>query len=785
MSRFMEHIIDFDESQLKIPRDNNINNNNQNNNQVNNTNLLDIIKNTLDNSINSLNIIQQENAKNNINNQQEQKLADDNASVISSTNSLAFVGNYKNIRLPYIIHTNDFENDNYIGLSKFFNNQPKDIIGNNLNEQEEEQEIIVGVIEGSTNLINKKQSPSNIPNQNSQNPEAPSSSVPQPPSIPPQSNIPVAPAIPNSNIPQAPPIPTGSNIPRPPPITNNIPKPPTIPNPPVLGNNGVGIPSVPVVAMAPVKGGPTIPQAPPIPPVVVNPVKPKVIAPSQPKPKPKPVEEDFGTMLRRQVLARGKKNENNANPTTENKEVNKEEEENLEDILKKKIAMNMTNNNNNNNNEGNNEKKIPVNVPLTKETIKINDFIGKYDFNDSEDDDVDPVFSLKQTTTFMQNQNKNFLNHTNTTKMLNTIAFPQDNKIKVNDEKSKQLERTKTRLMKVFGDDDDEDEKDISEQTKTLTEKVNAFTNNKPKEESKLNNNQKINNMFDNPPKKEEKKISMFDNPPKKEEKKISMFDNPPKKEENKISMFDNPPKKEENKISMFDNPPKKEENKISMFDNAPKKEENKISMFDNPPKKEENKISMFDNVPKKEEKKKEERESTKMNDFQKMLNLKMSMGGKNTISKINPENNNGIRESLKIEYNQNINKLDGETNYEAIMKKESKIIKKKKPLKKNFDDNQIAKSKTVQQNTNLNLNEEKKIEVPKKKENLFDKEDKKEISQISTNNNNNNFFKATIIPNSNKPNLFSGHTDNNNMANTVKKNTGNKRLAFLYDDEE
>ena len=155
MSRFMEHIIDFDESQLKIPRDNNINN------------------------------------------QQEQKLADDNASVISSTNSLAFVGNYKNIRLPYIIHTNDFENDNYIGLSKFFNNQPKDIIGNNLNEQEEEQEIIVGVIEGSTNLINKKQSPSNIPNQNSQNPEAPSSSVPQPPSIPPQSNIPVAPAIPN------------------------------------------------------------------------------------------------------------------------------------------------------------------------------------------------------------------------------------------------------------------------------------------------------------------------------------------------------------------------------------------------------------------------------------------------------------------------------------------------------------------------------------------------------------------------------------------------------------
>ena len=38
MSRFMEHIIDFDESQLKIPRDNNINNNNQNNNQVNNTN---------------------------------------------------------------------------------------------------------------------------------------------------------------------------------------------------------------------------------------------------------------------------------------------------------------------------------------------------------------------------------------------------------------------------------------------------------------------------------------------------------------------------------------------------------------------------------------------------------------------------------------------------------------------------------------------------------------------------------------------------------------------------
>ncbi len=785
MSRFMEHIIDFDESQLKIPRDNNINNNNQNNNQVNNTNLLDIIKNTLDNSINSLNIIQQENAKNNINNQQEQKLADDNASVISSTNSLGFVGNYKNIRLPYIIHTNDFENDNYIGLSKFFNNQPKDIIGNNLNEQEEEQEIIVGVIEGSTNLINKKQSPSNIPNQNSQNPEAPSSSVPQPPSIPPQSNIPVAPAILNSNIPQAPPIPTGSNIPIPPPITNNIPKPPTIPNPPVLGNNGVGIPSVPVVAMAPVKGGPTIPQAPPIPPVVVNPVKPKVIAPSQPKPKPKPVEEDFGTMLRRQVLARGKKNENNANPTTENKEVNKQEEENLEDILKKKIAMNMTNNNNNNNNEGNNEKKIPVNVPLTKETIKINDFIGKYDFNDSEDDDVDPVFSLKQTTTFMQNQNKNFLNHTNTTKMLNTIAFPQDNKIKVNDEKSKQLERTKTRLMKVFGDDDDEDEKDISEQTKTLTEKVNAFTNNKPKEESKLNNNQKINNMFDNPPKKEEKKISMFDNPPKKEEKKISMFDNPPKKEENKISMFDNPPKKEENKISMFDNPPKKEENKISMFDNAPKKEENKISMFDNPPKKEENKISMFDNVPKKEEKKKEERESTKMNDFQKMLNLKMSMGGKNTISKINPENNNGIRESLKIEYNQNINKLDGETNYEAIMKKESKIIKKKKPLKKNFDDNQIAKSKTVQQNTNLNLNEEKKIEVPKKKENLFDKEDKKEISQISTNNNNNNFFKATIIPNSNKPNLFSGHTDNNNMANTVKKNTGNKRLAFLYDDEE
>ena len=85
MSRFMEHIIDFDESQLKIPRDNNINNNNQNNNQVNNTNLLDIIKNTLDNSINSLNIIQQENAKNNINNQQEQKLPDDNASVISST----------------------------------------------------------------------------------------------------------------------------------------------------------------------------------------------------------------------------------------------------------------------------------------------------------------------------------------------------------------------------------------------------------------------------------------------------------------------------------------------------------------------------------------------------------------------------------------------------------------------------------------------------------------------------------------------------------------------------
>ena len=192
MSHFIEHVIDSEEPQ------NNQNENLKNENIKNDgSNAIEDFKSAIINSIKSLDIIQQENLKNNNNNNNQEQKVDDNASVISSSNSVAFTGNFKNIRLPYIINSNDFENDNYIGLSKFFNDQPKDIIGNDLNEQEEGEEVIVGVILGKNTLKEKSnnQNPQNSQNSNQPqiNNSQPQSNIPQPPS-----NIPQPP----SNIPQ-------------------------------------------------------------------------------------------------------------------------------------------------------------------------------------------------------------------------------------------------------------------------------------------------------------------------------------------------------------------------------------------------------------------------------------------------------------------------------------------------------------------------------------------------------------------------------------------------------
>ena len=730
MSQFIEHVVDFEELQIKQ------NENLQNENIKNDgSNAIEDFKSAITNSIQCLDVIQQENLKNNNNNNQEQKI-DDNASVMSSSNSVAFTGNFKNIRLPYIINSNDFEHDNYIGLSKFFNDQPKDIIGNDLNEQEEGEEIIVGVILGSErykqvpnvkNIQNSQNPQNSISNQPQNNNSQPQSNIPQPPSNP-SSNIPIPPPITNT-VPKAPEIPS-SNIPIPPPIpntNNNIPVVPSIPNPPVIPT------------MAPVKGGPNIPLPPPIPPLVMNPPKPKV-EPPKPKPKPKPVEEDFGSMLRRQVLARGKKVEGGDKSNNEKVEINEKEEENLEDILKKKIAnsnFNNVNNDNNINNQ-NNENKIQVNVPFTKESIKINAFMTNYDLDDDDDEEeVDSVFALKQNTMIGQNNNfnnmvvnsnQNIVNGGNNNKLMNTISFPQDNKIKVNDEKSKKLERAKTHLLKMFGDDDEEEEIDITSKTTKLNEQVNLFTGNKPKNEPQ------------------------------------------------KTSLFDNPPK------------PKIEEPKI----------EDKKQNIDI-------------------------KKNNTLNDFQQQLSLKMFTGGNlSSIKKdINKENENeNHRETLKIEYTSDIKKVEGENNYEAIMKQETKVIKKKKPVKKGFGSN-IKKSNTVvEPNSNLNTNQDNKNTIPKS-ETFIQNEDKKEVpikenivipkknlftdenenkniikkeniinpkNNLFIDKNENTIFQNTIVPNK-KINLFDGNNNNNNKLTatmTLKENPNTKKkLSFLYDDDE
>ena len=88
MSQFIEHVVDFEELQIKQ------NENLQNENIKNDgSNAIEDFKSAITNSIQCLDVIQQENLKNNNNNNQEQKI-DDNASVMSSSNSVAFTGNF-------------------------------------------------------------------------------------------------------------------------------------------------------------------------------------------------------------------------------------------------------------------------------------------------------------------------------------------------------------------------------------------------------------------------------------------------------------------------------------------------------------------------------------------------------------------------------------------------------------------------------------------------------------------------------------------------------------------
>ena len=179
-----------------------------------------------------------------------------------------------------------------------------------------------------------------------------------------------------------------------------------------------------------------------------------------------------------------------------------------------------------------------------------------------------------------------------------------------------------------------------------------------------------------------------------------------------------------------------------------------------------------------------------------------------------NQNQNQNERDTLKIEYTTDIKKKDGENNYEAIMKQETKVIKKKKPVKKGFDLN-INKSNTfVQSNTNLKINQDNKINIPKS-ETIIQNDNKKEIpikenvsspkkilftnenenkniinpkNELFTNKNQNTIFQNTIVPN-NKVNLFAGNNNNNNKLTatmTLKENPNTKKkLSFLYDDDE
>ena len=240
--------------------------------------------------------------------------------------------------------------------------------------------------------------------------------------------------------------------------------------------------------------------------------------------------------------------------------------------------------------------------------------------------------------------------------------------------------------------------------------------------------------------------------------------------------------------------------------------------MFDNPPKP---KIE----EPKIEDKKQniDIKKNNTLNDFQQQLSLKMFTGGNlSSIKKdINKENENeNHRETLKIEYTSDIKKVEGENNYEAIMKQETKVIKKKKPVKKGFGSN-IKKSNTfVEPNSNLNTNQDNKNTIPKSKT-FIQNEDKKEVpikenivipkknlftdenenkniikkeniinpkNNLFIDKNENTIFQNTIVPNK-KINLFDGNNNNNNKLTatmTLKENPNTKKkLSFLYDDDE
>ena len=189
-------------------------------------------------------------------------------------------------------------------------------------------------------------------------------------------------------------------------------------------------------------------------------------------------------------------------------------------------------------------------------------------------------------------------------------------------------------------------------------------------------------------------------------------------------------------------------------------------------------------------------------------------------MNQFKTNSNNENQNTLKIQHNSDIKKGEGENNYEAIMKQETKVIKKKKPVKKGFGSN-LHKSQTfVQSNLSLKTGKDNNINIPKS-ETVIQNEDKKVIpikekvispkkilftdenetipkkeniinpkNELFNDKNENKIIQNTIVPNNNKVNLFGGNNNNNNnklastMAMTGNKNLKNK-LAFLYDDDD
>lgn len=212
----------------------------------------------------------------------------------SETSSQIGFDNNKNMKLPFIIGTKDFNQDRTAGVAKMANNIPNDFENENLpgieDESSKEPRVITGFIPGTQ--------PEVAQGTNNQV----QSSVPQ---------------VPSGNIPSVP-VPPPMNAPKPNPQPQAVPSVPV--NPPQSN-------PLPPVQMAPNTGGKTVPPPPPLViPVAKAPVpKPEVKQQQAPKPIPpkKPPQKSFQELLMEQMAARNKKK---YPPPEENKEKEKEEQ---------------------------------------------------------------------------------------------------------------------------------------------------------------------------------------------------------------------------------------------------------------------------------------------------------------------------------------------------------------------------------------------------------------------------------------------------------------------------